>query len=57
MSVPRLPVKLATIRQSSLPRFQVAGIANRPETHLRKGFARVDHSNDRTVVIMNKEIS
>jgi hypothetical protein len=54
MIVPRLPDNLATIRQGDQPggasRFQIAGIANRPEKHVRKGFAHVDHSNDRTVV-------
>jgi len=52
MIVPRLPVNLATIRQTSHPRFQIAGIAYRPQKHVTKDFAHVDHSNDRTVVII-----
>jgi hypothetical protein len=54
MIVPRLPDNLATIRQAGqpvrIPQFQIAGIANRPEKHVRTSFAHVDHSNGRTVV-------
>ena len=53
--MPRLPEKLATIRQTGHPRFQIAGIPIRPEKHVRKGFAHVDHSNDRTVVVKNNK--
>jgi len=46
-----------TIRQVGAPRFQIAGIANRPENLVRKGFAHVDFSNYRTVVIFDEVIS
>jgi len=51
MIAPRLTDNLATIRQIGTPRFQIAGIALRPENHVRKGIARVDHLNDRTLMI------
>jgi len=51
MIPPRLPEKLATIWQIGTPRFQIAGIAYRPKSHVRRDFAHVDYSNDRTVVI------
>jgi hypothetical protein len=57
MIVPRLPDKLATIRQISTPRFQIAGIANRPKKHIRQGFARVDFSNYQTSVKINIKCS
>jgi hypothetical protein len=50
MSVPRLPKNLATIRQISTSRFQIAGITDQPKNHFRKDFTHVDYSNDRTVV-------
>jgi len=42
MIPPRLPEKLATIWQIGTPRFQIAGIAYRPKSHVRRDFAHVD---------------
>jgi len=53
MIAPRLTDNLATIRQIGTPRFQIAGIALRPENHVRKGIARVDHLNDRTLMLQH----
>lgn len=50
MIVPRLPERLVTIGQICTDRFQIAGLAHRPERHFTKGFAHVDYSNARTVM-------
>jgi hypothetical protein len=50
MIVPHLPERLVTIGQIGTKRFQIVGIAHRPERHFRKGFAHIDYSNTRTVM-------
>jgi hypothetical protein len=57
MIAPRLPENLATIRQIGTPQFQIAGIAHRTESHVRRRIVHVDHSNYRTPVIYDLDMT
>jgi len=56
MIVPRQPERLVTIGQIGTEQSQIVGIAHRPERHFRKGFAHVDYSNARTVMIFGDSL-